>query len=656
MEFIEQNREAMLYRAVTMPRQAIDEQARTVELSFSSEEPADMGPYIGVEILGHEKSEVNMERLEQGTHPLLLQHDPRQHIGVIEKAWIDDTKRGRAKVRFAPPTNKLAEEVFQDVLAGVRSLISVGYTVEDRVPIEDEAKERLKLSAKLKSKDMFRATSWTPMEISIVSVPMDFKQVGIGKEQKIDQTRQEPPKPPLEPKPEPEEKAELPKAKPLPNPVLEKEIIMTTEEKLITPTEKEKERMVLEEKQAREKAQGEARQREEKLLFIRKQEDDRVKEIYALGARWNQEATAQKATAEGWPVDKFRAWVMENMGSSGITITQPSGETMSSGRSIGQMFVDSPQYSATRGQIGRGETIKIEVPRERFFNRAALSETGYTLSGATQDLPGVPGMLGVQELNVSQVFASGTTSANTVRFLRETSYTNAAATALETGTYANQSLPMEEVDSAVYKVAAYVQTTDEMLQDYDGIRSFIDSRLAYSVGLAEDNLLLNGTGTAQITGILQTTGINTVDRGTFDSVADTIGQALGAVQENGHITCDAIILHPNNWTNLILSKDDNKQYMAGGPFTGAYGNGAYSNVGRLFGLPVVTTTQIAKGTGLVGNFRLGAQIFRKSGIMVEASNAEASYFINGYVAVRAQARMTLAAYKPLAFCSITSIA
>jgi HK97 family phage major capsid protein len=70
-------------------------------------------------------------------------------------------------------------------------------------------------------------------------------------------------------------------------------------------------------------------------------------------------------------------------------------------------------------------------------------------------------------------------------------------------------------------------------------------------------------------------------------------------------------------------------------------------------LPVALTAAIAAGTALVGAFRTAAQIFRKGGIRVEASNSHSDYFVKNLTAIRAEKRLALAVYIPGAFGKVT---
>jgi HK97 family phage major capsid protein/HK97 family phage prohead protease len=152
-------------RTFAVERAAVNEEARTVELAFSSEEPYDR--WWGREILDHTKKSIRLGRLKSGG-PLLMDHDSRDHVGCIESVRIDDDRVGRAVVRFGKSAR--AEEVWQDVKDGIRRNVSVGYVIHKAQLVEtgDEATET------------YRVSDWEPYEVSLVSVPADAT-VGVGR-------------------------------------------------------------------------------------------------------------------------------------------------------------------------------------------------------------------------------------------------------------------------------------------------------------------------------------------------------------------------------------------------------------------------------------------------------------------------------------------
>jgi len=142
---------------------SFDEEKRTVELSFSSEDPYER--YWGIEILDHSTTSVNMERLNNAA-PLLFNHNRNDVIGVVEFAKIED-KRGIAVVRFG--NSAKAKEVFSDVVDGIMKNVSVGYQIDE-----------MKLESEKDGVETYRVTGWQPFEISIVSIPAD-NTVGVGR-------------------------------------------------------------------------------------------------------------------------------------------------------------------------------------------------------------------------------------------------------------------------------------------------------------------------------------------------------------------------------------------------------------------------------------------------------------------------------------------
>ena len=102
----------------------IDEEARTVEVAFSSEEPVPR--WFGDEVLDHSPGSMLETRLQNGA-AVLWNHDTDIQIGVVEAASIDSDRRGRATLRFGRSAR--AEEIWADIVDGVIRHVSVGYFV-----------------------------------------------------------------------------------------------------------------------------------------------------------------------------------------------------------------------------------------------------------------------------------------------------------------------------------------------------------------------------------------------------------------------------------------------------------------------------------------------------------------------------------------------
>lgn len=143
---------------------SVDDKARTVQLTFSSEEPYQR--WWGTEVLDHAEASVRLGRLNNGG-ALLMDHDSRDQVGVVERAWIEGRK-AYAVVRFGKSAR--AQEVYEDVKDGIRKLVSVGYRILE-----------LALEKSSAGEETYRATDWEPYEISLVAVPAD-PSVGVGRD------------------------------------------------------------------------------------------------------------------------------------------------------------------------------------------------------------------------------------------------------------------------------------------------------------------------------------------------------------------------------------------------------------------------------------------------------------------------------------------
>lgn len=140
---------------------AVDTATRTLTFPFSSEAPVKR--WYGDEVLVHDRNAADLSRLNDRA-PLLFNHNMDDVIGVVEKAWIADDRRGYATVRFAKTSR--AEEVMGMVQDRILPNVSFAYRI-------DAATEDPKTNE-------IRVTKFEPLEISIVTVPAD-QSVGIGR-------------------------------------------------------------------------------------------------------------------------------------------------------------------------------------------------------------------------------------------------------------------------------------------------------------------------------------------------------------------------------------------------------------------------------------------------------------------------------------------
>ena len=153
-----------LERHFIIERSEVNNDNRTVSLAFASETPVER--FFGVEVLECTPAAMRQARLNSGAN-LLMEHQCDDVVGVVESVTIGSDRVCRAVVRFGKSAR--AEEIYQDVLDGIRSNVSVGYVIHRAIVEENKQAD-----------DVYRIVDWEPVEISIVSIPAD-PTVGLGR-------------------------------------------------------------------------------------------------------------------------------------------------------------------------------------------------------------------------------------------------------------------------------------------------------------------------------------------------------------------------------------------------------------------------------------------------------------------------------------------
>jgi len=329
-------------------------------------------------------------------------------------------------------------------------------------------------------------------------------------------------------------------------------------------------------------------------------------------------------------------------------------------KSLGEQFVEHANYKklleggGVSGKAGKWSSGAIELKTALTEGTSGSPGPGYATIQTPTVLPGITDIR-FQPLTVADLFPSGTTNSPLLRYLVETAVTNAAATVAELGLKPESAITFSKVDETLKKIATFLPVSDEMLEDFDQIRSYLDARLTLFVKLQEEVQLLRGDGTGtNLVGILNRAGLATsIAKGTSPSLSgdndmDAIYRQITAIRTTSFLEPETIVIDPLGWQNIVLSKDSQGRYLGSGPFMSV-------QTPMLWGKPVVPTTAMPSNTALVGAFRQASQVFRKGGITVEASNSHADFFQRNETAIRAECRELLAVYRPGAFGTVTNL-
>ena len=465
-----------LYREMTFDRAAVNSDARTVDLAFSSEMPVDR--WFGSEILDHSTSSIRLGRLMNGG-PLLMDHDGRDQVGVVESVEIGADRIGRAKVRFGRSAR--AEEVYQDVLDGIRSKISVGYMVH-----------KMQLDGRSGDEEVYRATDWEPLEVSIVSVPADAS-VGIGRAADGDE--------------------------------YEIEII----------------RPVVEERQKMENVEAVVAAPAAPVIDTRAIESDvrskemkRINDLEALGNQFAKQGGTELARAaiqSGKSVGDLQAQILERVGTK---LTETSGDVGLSEKEVRQFSFVRAIHALSNPT---DKAAQSAAAFEREVSEAAAQRAGKTAQGLM-----VPSEVLRRDLNVGTATAGGNLvatdllSGSFIELLRNRSVAIRAGATSMNGLVGNIAIPKQTGAATAYWVAESGAPTESqqtigqvtmspktvgaytdfsrrlMLQSSIDVENMVRNDLALVIALAIDAAAFYGTAADnQPRGLKNQSGINTVD-------------------------------------------------------------------------------------------------------------------------------------------------
>ena len=211
------------------------------------------------------------------------------------------------------------------------------------------------------------------------------------------------------------------------------------------------------------------------------------------------------------------------------------------------------------------------------------------------------------------LFTQATISGNAITFFRQGAYEGTPAVTAESAKKPQNHTSFSAVTLALSKIAAYIKETDEIVNDAPFLTSEVKNALLYHLGVVEDSTILSAIlGTSGILGGTYGSGSGSI-AATF---VDGILYAARKIKEKSAYDASVIIINPADMFSLLTDKDQNHQYIGGGYFYGAYGNGQYKTPDTLWGIPVFESTAVTAGKALICA-KQAVNVWQKGGIDVK---------------------------------------
>lgn len=248
-------------------------------------------------------------------------------------------------------------------------------------------------------------------------------------------------------------------------------------------------------------------------------------------------------------------------------------------------------------------------------------------------------------VHIRSLIPNGTTDAQTIRFPKESAYTDNAAATAQGSTLGQSDFDITATSVNVEKIGTFMRITEEMLADTPQLTSYLSARVPNKVLSKEDEEILSGDGSSPNLSGLRTDGtaFTTSSGGQFYQAIESANEydvLIVALNQLALLNyqADSIIVNPTDFHKIVLLKSTANEYLKNQVIQGIQP--------AINGVPITLSTAMPAGKFLVGNLAQATQLWIRDGLGVEFSREDSTNFRDGFVTVRAQERAALTTYQP----------
>lgn len=314
-------------------------------------------------------------------------------------------------------------------------------------------------------------------------------------------------------------------------------------------------------------------------------------------------------------------------------------------KGIGDHFVESEAYDSIKGFRGREFGIAVESPTGALNNIKAATTTATALPYPAQQpfIVGYPTRRPV----VADIVPQTDSDQPAIVYLEQTTQEFGAEPVAEGATKPESEFGWTRRTANFEVIAHWTKITEQALEDVPQLRDRLNQEMTIGLQLAEEDQLLNGTGTTpEIQGFLTKSGVQTRAKGS-DNIFKAFLNALTLVRFTGRANPSGAIFHPNDWEDLMTVQDATGRFVFGDP-------SLIQQNQRVWGIPYIVTDAMTENTALIGDFAMYSRLYRKGGIRVWFGT-ESDDVKKNLQTLRVEERLTLTITRAAAFAKLTGI-
>jgi HK97 family phage major capsid protein len=206
------------------------------------------------------------------------------------------------------------------------------------------------------------------------------------------------------------------------------------------------------------------------------------------------------------------------------------------------------------------------------------------------------------------------------------------------------------------KLACHVGMSYESIADFANWQSYVQTEALAQLRDTENAQLLLGSGTGgNMTGFLSTSGILThdasTDTGSGVTVIDSIEKGITALRVGSSLaTANLLVLNPTTWSAIRRLKDSTGRFL----FISSDSDPTSAEANSIFNVPVLTTTALTAGAGVLLDTTKFGRVLIRDGISVH-SGQSGTDFTQNIARLVFEERLVLAVERPSAVLSITNL-